>query len=185
VDLSLKQVNEHQRREKIQDWKNEGKAKKLLEIAAEKLGMSVDSSYDEFGADLLERYGGFYRALEEIAINPNLLKEEGFTGEWVDIITSVAVDNITPPFVNVSGYLDLTCPLPDGIIQIKNALIEAERTDKTDLVVQYVGAPKYRIKVNAPDYKTAEEELKNASDRALAYIKEHNGTGRYYREINE
>jgi translation initiation factor 2 subunit 1 len=185
VDLSLKQVNEHQRREKIQDWKNEGKAKKLLEIAAEKLGMSVDSSYDEFGADLLERYGGLYRALEEIAINPNLLKEEGFTGEWVDIITSVAVDNITPPFVNVSGYLDLTCPLPDGIIQIKNALIEAERTDKTDLVVQYVGAPKYRIKVNAPDYKTAEEELKNASDRALAYIKEHNGTGRYYREINE
>ena len=26
VDLSLKQVNEHQRREKIQDWKNEQKA---------------------------------------------------------------------------------------------------------------------------------------------------------------
>jgi translation initiation factor 2 subunit 1 len=97
----------------------------------------------------------------------------------------VAVDNITPPFVNVSGYLDLTCPLPDGIIQIKNALIEAERTDITELVVQYVGAPKYRIKVNAQDYKTAEEELKKASDRALAYIKEHNGTGRYYREINE
>jgi translation initiation factor 2 subunit 1 len=185
VDLSLKQVNEHQRREKIQDWKNEGKAKKLLEIAAEKLGMGVDSCYDEFGADLVEKYGGLYRAFEEIAINPNLLKEEGFTGEWIDSITSVAVDNITPPFVNVSGYLDLTCPLPDGIIQIKNALIEAERTDITELVVQYVGAPKYRIKVNAQDYKTAEEELKKASDRALAYIKEHNGTGRYYREINE
>jgi translation initiation factor 2 subunit 1 len=185
VDLSLKQVNEHQRREKIQDWKNEGKAKKLLEIAAEKLGKSVDACYDEFGADLVEKYGGLYRALEEIAINPNLLKEEGYSGEWVDTITSVAVDNITPPFVNVSGYLDLTCPLPDGIIQIRNALIEAEKTDKTELVVQYVGAPKYRIKVNAPDYKTAEEELKKASDRALAYIKEHNGTGRYYREINE
>jgi translation initiation factor 2 subunit 1 len=185
VDLSLKQVNEHQRREKIQEWKNEGKAKKLLEIAAEKLGKSVDACYDDFGADLVERYGGLYRALEEIAINPNLLKEEGFSGEWVDTITSVAVDNITPPFVNVSGYLDLTCPLPDGIIKIKNALIEAEKTDKTELVVQYVGAPKYRIKVNAPDYKTAEEELKKASDRALAYIKEHNGTGRYYREINE
>jgi len=30
VDLSLKRVNEHQRREKIQEWKNETKAEKLL-----------------------------------------------------------------------------------------------------------------------------------------------------------
>src|SRR5919108_4900543 len=29
VDLSLKKVNEHQKREKIQDWKNEQKSDKL------------------------------------------------------------------------------------------------------------------------------------------------------------
>ena len=34
VDLSLKQVNEHQRREKIQEWKNEQRADKLLQIVA-------------------------------------------------------------------------------------------------------------------------------------------------------
>jgi translation initiation factor 2 subunit 1 len=185
VDLSLKQVNEHQRREKIQDWKNEAKAKKLLEIAAEKINKSIEECYEEFAADLLERYDGLYRALEEIAINPNLLTEEGFSGEWVEVLTNVALDNITPPFVKVSGYLDLTCPSPDGIVHIKNALLEAERTDKTELIVQYMGAPKYRIKVNAPDYKTAEEELKNAGERAITYIKEHNGNGKYYREIKE
>ena len=185
VDLSLKQVNEHQRREKIQDWKNEGKAKKLLEIASEKLGKSIDACYKEFAHYLVEKYGGLYRALEEIAINPNLLKEDGFSSDWVEVITRVAVDNIAPPFVKVSGYLDLTCPLPDGIVQIKNALLEAERSEKSDLIVQYVGAPKYRIKVNAPDYKTAEEELKKASERAINFIKEHNGDGKFYREIKE
>lgn len=185
VDLSLKQVNEHQRREKIQDWKNEQKARKLLEIAAEKLEMDLDACYEEFAHDLLDKYGGLYRALEEIAINPNILKEDGFSGGWVDVLTNVAVDNITPPFVKVSGYLDLTCPRPDGIVQIKNALLEAEKTDVTELVVQYVGAPKYRIKVSAPDYKTAEEELKKASERAITYIKEHEGTGIYLREIKE
>ncbi len=185
VDLSLKQVNEHQRREKIQEWKNEQKAKKLLEITAERLGTTVDSCYNEFGMDLVEKYGSLYRAFEEIAINPTILMEAGFSEKLKETLTSVAMDNITPPYVNVSGYLDLTCPGPDGIIQIKNALLEAEKTDKTELIVQYVGAPKYRIKVNAPDYKTAEEELKKASERALIYIKEHNGTGRYYREINE
>ena len=32
IDLSLKKVNAHQKREKIQDWKNEQKAVKLIEI---------------------------------------------------------------------------------------------------------------------------------------------------------
>lgn len=185
VDLSLKQVNEHQRREKVQDWKNVQKAKKLVEIAAEKLGKSIDACYEEFTQALVEKYGSLYRAFEECAINPNVLKEDGFKGEWVEAITNVAIDNIAPPFVKVSGYLDITCPLPDGIIQIKNALLEAERSEKSELQVQYVGAPKYRIKVNAPDYKTAEEELKKAGERAIHYIKTHNGDGRFYREIKE
>jgi translation initiation factor 2 subunit 1 len=129
VDLSLKQVNEHQRREKIQDWKNVQKAKKLLEITAEKLGKTADLCYEEFAYALMEKYG--------------------------------------------------------SLIQIQNALLEAERSEKSELVVQYVGAPKYRIKVNAPDYKTAEEELKKAGERAINYIKTHNGDGRFIREIKE
>jgi translation initiation factor 2 subunit 1 len=185
VDLSLKQVNDHQRREKIQDWKNEQKARKLLEIASEKLGRSVDECYEEFAFDLMDRYGSLYQAFEECAINPNVLSEDGFKGEWTEAVTTVAVDNIAPPFVKVSGYLDLTCPLPDGITHIKNALLEAEKSDNSKLTVQYVGAPQYRIKVIAPDYKTAEEDLKNAGERALSYIKEHDGDGKYYREIKE
>ncbi|HIG99419.1 MAG TPA: S1 RNA-binding domain-containing protein, partial [Thermoplasmata archaeon] len=34
IDLSLKKVNDHQRREKIQDWKNAQKATKLFEMVA-------------------------------------------------------------------------------------------------------------------------------------------------------
>ncbi|UCF09200.1 MAG: translation initiation factor IF-2 subunit alpha [Thermoplasmata archaeon] len=188
VDLSLKQVNEHQRREKIQEWKNEQKAAKLLEIAAEKLGKGLDYCYEEFALDLMERYGGLYRTLEECAINPNLLKENGFTGDWVDVVTSVAVDNIAPPFVKVSGHVEITCPLPDGVVHIRNALLAAENgtlDDNVELQVQYVGAPNYRILVKAPDYKTAEEELKKAGERAVNYIKDHNGNGTFIREIKE
>src|SRR3989337_4504240 len=41
IDLSLKAVNEHQKREKIQEWKNEQKAEKLLAISAERLGLHL------------------------------------------------------------------------------------------------------------------------------------------------
>ena len=38
IDLSLKDVNEHQRREKIREWKNESKAQKWLGFVAEQTG---------------------------------------------------------------------------------------------------------------------------------------------------
>jgi translation initiation factor 2 subunit 1 len=44
IDLSLKQVNDHQRREKIQEWKNEKKAEKLLEMAGRKIDRSLEES---------------------------------------------------------------------------------------------------------------------------------------------
>ena len=103
----------------------------------------------------------------------------------MDDVTAVAVDNIAPPFVKVSGYLQLSCPLPDGILHIKNALLEAESDQDSKLIVQYVGAPQYRLKVTAPDYKTAEENLKRAVERAVSYIEKHNGSGRYHRENKE
>src|SRR5882762_11961032 len=62
IDLSLKAVNDHQRREKIQEWKNEQKAEKLLSIVAERLGKPVDALWQEFGYKLLDTFGTLYRA---------------------------------------------------------------------------------------------------------------------------
>src|SRR3989337_4089841 len=64
IDLSLKAVNEHQRREKIQEWKNDQKAEKLLSIVAERLGKPVDAAWQEFGYHLLEAFGTLYRAFQ-------------------------------------------------------------------------------------------------------------------------
>src|SRR3989449_524132 len=66
IDLSLKAVNEHQRREKIQEWKNEQKAENLLGIVATRLGKPVEACWEEFGYALLDSFGSLYRAFEEI-----------------------------------------------------------------------------------------------------------------------
>ncbi|MGF3554653.1 MAG: S1 RNA-binding domain-containing protein, partial [Thermoplasmatota archaeon] len=67
VDLSLKRVNEHQKREKIQEWKNSQKSEKLTEMLSKKLNKSVEKCYDEFGNDLIKKYGSLYAAFEEAA----------------------------------------------------------------------------------------------------------------------
>lgn len=49
--------------------------------------------------------------------------------------------------------------------------------------MKYVSAPVYRIDVTAPDYKTAEKEMKECAERGIEYIKKHGGTGVFKRKI--
>jgi len=187
IDLSLKKVNEHQRREKIQEWKNSQKAGKLFEMVAKNLGKTIDQCYDEFGEGLIKKYGSIYASFEECAWDSSTLKNDGFSGEWLKKFEEVAKDNITVPFVEIKGMISLTCWLPDGITYIKQALIGAEKSEYDDVTIdiKYIGAPRYMIKVKAPDYKVAEDQMKKAVDRVAEYIKQFKGECEFKREREE
>lgn len=182
VDLSLKQVNEHQRREKIQEWKNEQKAEKLLEIVAEKRGSNLEEFYEEHGHKLVDEFGSLYGAFEEASVDENALKEEGFKGKWMAHFVKVAKENISLPEVSIDGFIEMMCPVPDGVDHIREALSRAQTSDPVNVTVQYIGAPRYRLVVNASDYKTAEEEILAASERVIEYIESHGGKGKFQRK---
>jgi len=185
IDLSLKQVNEHQKREKIQAWKNQKKAEKLLQIVAEELDWTLDRCYDEFGFELSERFGSLYQAFEETTINPDILKEEGFDGKWVEPFINIAEENIAPPFINIKGYLELTSPNPAGIEDITYALSAFEDTDKAKVDVDYIASPKYRVNIRSDDYKKAEDAFKDQAKESIKRIEERGGKGKFYRENKE
>ena len=46
----------------------------------------------------------------------------------------------------------------------------------------YDGAPKYRIEVKAPDFRTAEDLWEQATASTLTSIEASNGTGEVWRE---
>jgi translation initiation factor 2 subunit 1 len=182
IDLSFKQVNEHQRREKIQQWKNEQKAEKLFEIICAKSGLEVQAAYDEFGYNLIDTFGTLYGALESCTLDEGVLKEEEFAGDWTAHFIEVAKENIAPPLVDIVGQLELTCPTGDGIERIKAALATAMNvTTEGEVSISYIGAPNYRVTVKAPDYKTAEESLKTAVDAAIGAIEKDGGAGSFAR----
>ena len=183
IDLSLKQVNEHQRREKIQQWKNEQRAEKLFELIAERSSMSPDKAWEGFGNRLVEVFGTMYGALEETSINPEVLAEEGFEGPWVDIFVQVASESITAPTVEIRGYFKLGSTRPDGVNVIREALTRAMNVKDKEIkiIIQYLGAPRYGVQVKALDYKSAEEELKLAQDRVIGYMVENDGEGSFHR----
>ena len=187
IDLSLKRVNEHQKRDKIQEWKNSQKSEKLLEMVAKQIGKTVEECYKEFAFELIKKYGTLYGAFEEAAYDIETLKNDGFKWDWLKDFEEVAKTSISIPFVDIKGYLNVTSWLPDGVNHIRKALLEGEKSEYEDVEIQvkYIGAPKYIISVKAPDYKIAEEEMKKAVEKIKDIIKKYNGDCEFHRKLEE
>jgi translation initiation factor 2 subunit 1 len=188
IDLSLKDVNDHQRKDKIQEWKAEQKADNWMGIA---FGEDIsDEKYASVGNELLAEFGSMYDGFEQAAIHgAEALEDADLAEDEVDAIVETARENVSVPYVNVTGYVDLECPNSDGVDVIKEALQAAEGNgeipDEVELEVTYVGSPEYRIEVQAPDYKTAEAHLEDSAERARAVVGDHGGTGHYHRQRHE
>ncbi len=182
IDLSIKDVNERQRREKLQEWKSELKAFKWLEIAGEKASVDFNELI-KIGKKLMKEYDSVYSAFEDAAFEGYEVLEPIVGEKLAKAIEEIAKENIKPHKVEVRGYFELKCHLPDGVEKIKKALMEAYKVkDGAEMKIEYVGAPKYRITIEAEDYKTAENALKKVSNKVLKAIKRLGGEGNFYRE---
>ncbi len=183
IDLSIKDVNERQKREKLQQWKNEMKAFKWLEIIGEKLGVDRPE-LKKLGKKLLKEFDSVYSAFEEAAYEGYEVLTPIVGEEFAKEMAEIARENIKPRRVKVRGYFELKSLASDGVERIKKALLEAKKavTDGVDLKIEYVGAPKYRIIIEADDYKTAEAVLKKATTNVLKAIKRLGGEGNFIRE---
>ena len=185
IDLSLKDVNDHQKRAKIQDWKNEQKATKWLQFVAEESELD-EKNLQKLENTLFDEFGSNYTAFEEAAIQgENAFDDIKINESVVANIVKLAQENIKLPYVEIAGYVDLTNSAPNGIELIKMALEEANEVDIEDvrLNINYTGAPRNRIKVIAPDYKIAEAVLKESADKAIERNEQFGGKGIFHRHI--
>ncbi|MHB8561968.1 MAG: translation initiation factor IF-2 subunit alpha [Thermoplasmataceae archaeon] len=157
VDLSLKRANEHQRREKISEWKNEQKSQKLFEIVAKALKKSPEECYNEFGIELEKKFLNLYNAFEEAAASEDWIPE--VNAEWKTVFQRIARENIVVPYVKIGGFIEAYSLASNGVELIKDSMEEGE---KQGAEIQYAGAPRYRITVTDKDYKAAEDSLKRA-----------------------
>ena len=95
----------------------------------------------------------------------------------------VAGENVRKPRVTISGNLHLTSTKPDGVGVIKKALKSAlPKIENVDIELLYVGAPIYRIKVTAPDYKQAEKAIEKSAQAAIRVMEKSGDTGEFVRK---
>lgn len=183
VDLSMRRVKEGQRRWKVEQWKREQRAEKLLEFVARKLGKTLNAAYNEAGFALQDHFGDLYSAFESLARGEKLPPDLGIGERWVGALTEASESMAAPPSFKVSGYLDLSFPGPDGVERLRSAMAGARDSvggGEVRVEIYYVGSPRYRVEVVAPSYKQAEAAMHRLAEFAIAAAKESGGSGEFH-----
>jgi len=185
IDLSLRRVSRHERREKILSSKMEKKAESILRSVSEKLKIPFEELHNNISTIVEEKFGGIYEGLEKAAREgPEPLVEAGLSKDIATALTDIAKDKIKPPMVKVKGMLELQCLKPNGIFSIREALLSADKIEKpkdTKIRIYAVAAPKYAVEVLAEDYKEAEKLLQKAAETAVQAMTKAGGTGSFQR----
>ncbi len=179
IDLSLRRVNEGQRRAKVNEIKKEQKAEKIIEFVAKKLKKDIKDVYKEISDKVLQKYDLLYPCFEDVSEKKTNLEEIGIPKKLAEELKEVIKQKIKPIEVSVKGNIKLVSYAPDGVEIIKDAIKKG--MDK-NIKILYVGGGKYSIRVKASDYKAAEKILKDSTEAIIQYAEKNDVKASFERE---
>lgn len=180
VDLSLKQVSADQRKKKLLDVKREERGRTLMASVAEKAGLD-EAAAEKAEESLYAKYESLHEAFMDMAakgVEEAGVKLPAAVAKAVEEVCS----KIRLPSVEVRGIMVITNPRPDGVEIIKKALGSAVGGEEVGVEVTYLGAPKYRLGITAPDFKSAERAVKPAISSIQQKVEKKGGTFKFERE---
>jgi translation initiation factor 2 subunit 1 len=175
IDLSLRRVNEMQRRGKLNEIKQEQLAEKIVEQCARQLNKVPLDVYTKISTPIIDAYGGLFPAFEAVSQGKLALETLGIEKALAKAMTEAILQRIKPPIVEIHGDLTVTSYAPNGIELIRDALMKAEAVPGKPQI-RYKGAGIYHIKVTAENYKDAEKSLKGAVDTATTTLEKAKAT---------
>lgn len=175
VDISIKRVSEEEKKRKLELIQNEKKGSKLLELSikAAKVKLTPEKARQEIETYFDDVYSCFKQASLE---GEDVLKDVDLPKSLKTKIVELAQKSIKKPEVEVSTTVSLVCYGTKGVEDIKKVL----KVDK-GVSVHYLGAPKYKISLKAPDYKTGEKHLNKMLEQIKALAQKNNCDFNYER----
>ncbi len=177
IDLSLRRVNERQKKEKINEIKQEQKAEKIVEFTAKKINLDPQKFYYEISPNIFNKYDLLHLCFEDIVKGNITLEKLGVDKKIAEVLTESVKERMKLTEVFVGGELRLRTYAPDGVEIVKEALSKALDSDK--VVLLYEGAGKYKIKAKANEYKDAEGILEKTTGKVLDFIEKKGGEGEF------
>ena len=182
IDLSLKQISKEQRKKKLLDVKRFEKEQGILKNIQDKVKLSSEE-VDDLEEKLLSKYKSVYDAVIDIGTNNINVVDDLEISEKIKKTIDELSKKIKLPTVEIRGILEMTNNKSDGIEIIRKILLDAIKESQNQKIkILYLGAPKYRLSIIAPDFKTAEKTLKPILEKIEKNTSKQNGTFKFSRE---
>jgi len=164
IDLSLRRVNENQKRKKLDEIKQEQKAEKIVENIAKDLKKDPKQLYEEVVEKIRKEYHNLSSCFTDVVDDKANLVELGLPKDVAEKLSEIVKQKMKPPKVVLSGKLSLKTYAPDGVEKIKDALLKARESAKNSLSIKYAGNGTYNLSVESLNYKDCEKILEKAVD---------------------
>jgi translation initiation factor 2 subunit 1 len=169
VDISIKRVSDEERKRKLELMQNEKRGAKLLEIALD--GAKGAITLPDAIAEIEKHFDDVYTCFREASLKgEDALKKMELPKAVKARIVEVAQKNIKKPVVTICAIITLSCYSPDAMSTIK----EAFKLPGGEAEIHYLGAPKYKISLSAPDYKSGEKKLLGVLEHIKTYAQKNN-----------
>jgi translation initiation factor 2 subunit 1 len=153
IDLSLRRVNENQRKNKINSMKQEQIAEKIIELVAKERKIDVRDLYNTIKNKISKNHESIYEAFEFVLKDNKYLVKLGIEKEISDNLKRYILDRIKPPSVRIKREMKIKCYEENGVEIIKKSLL---KEIKDNINIYYEGGGKYLIEITAENYKEAE-----------------------------
>jgi translation initiation factor 2 subunit 1 len=164
ISLSLKRVGKKEEKEKLNEYRKEQRAEKILEQAAKLIGKNLDQAYEEVGFLIQAKFGSLYDFFKKIRKSEKELLKLNFDEKWNKALLETVKRSLREKVRKIVAELELKSFASDGIERIKNLLSQLE---KKGLNIKYVSAPRYRIEMVTSEPKIAEKKLRELLDNMI------------------
>jgi translation initiation factor 2 subunit 1 len=158
IDLSLRRVNSNQRREKLDEIKQELKAEQLLKNIAKKVKKPLEEIYSDVTKVVFEEYSHLYLCFKEIVAGTVDLAKIGVEKSLAKEISEAVIEKFKPKKIVIEGEIKLQTYSSSGVEKVKEVLLAIEKVSKT-LSLMYLGAGRYKLYIEDFEYKPAERTL--------------------------
>ena len=163
LTLSLKRVNDNNKREAMQRWKKEQKAEKFIQELSEKLDREDEEIYEDIAFPMQKEFGSSFHGFEISEAEEERLLDL-FDEETVEDIQDVAQKNIDLKQEKLEGTIEMSFPQGDGLQRVKDGLEDIEE----GVEIKYISAPEYSITA----WGRTQELAKKRIDSAVRQVQE-------------
>ncbi len=156
AEISLRAVGEDTKRKRMEEYQNEKKALKIIEIAYKKAKAKPTKSMAE---KIKKDYEMVYDLLEDIK-EKEVSPEHYFPKKVAKIIEEIVESLIKRRKLELKAIAHITTTEENGIEIIRNALKKIKEGE-----VSYLGAPKYLIRVEGEEFKEISKKIKKIENQ--------------------